>query len=78
MADSSSAIRPSQDDKHRTDCHSEQSEESVYLFITTKMTIIWLLVGLGLIVLGADWLVEGASSIARRAEGSGSTAVRGA
>ena len=28
------------------------------------MTIIWLLVGLGLIVLGADWLVEGASSIA--------------
>ncbi len=42
------------------------------------MTIIWLLVGLGLIVLGADWLVEGASSIARRAEGSGSTAVRGA
>ena len=31
------------------------------------MTIIWLLVGLGLIVLGADWLVEGASSIARRA-----------
>ncbi len=31
------------------------------------MTIIWLLVGLGLIVLGADWLVEGASSIAREA-----------
>lgn len=31
------------------------------------MTIIWLLAGLGLIVLGADWLVEGASSIARRA-----------
>jgi cation:H+ antiporter len=31
------------------------------------MTFIWLLVGLGLIVLGADWLVEGASSIARRA-----------
>ena len=31
------------------------------------MTIIWLLVGLGLIVLGADWLVDGASSIARRA-----------
>lgn len=31
------------------------------------MTIIWLLVGLGLIVLGADWLVEGASSIARKA-----------
>ena len=28
------------------------------------MTVIWLLVGLGLIVLGADWLVEGASSIA--------------
>lgn len=26
-----------------------------------------LLVGLGLIVLGADWLVNGASSIARRA-----------
>jgi len=24
------------------------------------MTIFWLLVGLGLIVLGADWLVEGA------------------
>lgn len=31
------------------------------------MTIIWLLVGLGLIVLGADWLVDGASSVARRA-----------
>ena len=31
------------------------------------MTIIWLLVGLGLIVLGADRLVEGASSIARKA-----------
>lgn len=31
------------------------------------MTVLWLLVGLGLIVLGADWLVEGASSIARRA-----------
>ncbi len=31
------------------------------------MTIVWLLVGLGLIVLGADWLVEGASSIARKA-----------
>ena len=31
------------------------------------MTIILLLVGLGLIVLGADWLVEGASSIARKA-----------
>lgn len=31
------------------------------------MTIIWLLVGLGLIVLGADGLVEGASSIARKA-----------
>lgn len=31
------------------------------------MTVIWLLVGLGLIVLGADWLVEGASSIARKA-----------
>ena len=31
------------------------------------MTIIWLLVGLGLIVLGADSLVEGASSIARKA-----------
>ncbi len=31
------------------------------------MTIIWLLVGLGLIVLGADWLVDGASSIARKA-----------
>lgn len=30
------------------------------------MTVLWLLVGLGLIVLGADWLVEGASSIARR------------
>ena len=26
-----------------------------------------LLVGLGLVVLGADWLVEGASSIARKA-----------
>ena len=31
------------------------------------MYIIMLLVGLGLIVLGADWLVNGASSIARRA-----------
>lgn len=31
------------------------------------MTIILLLVGLGLVVLGADWLVEGASSIARKA-----------
>lgn len=31
------------------------------------MTIVLLLVGLGLIVLGADWLVEGASSIARKA-----------
>lgn len=31
------------------------------------MTVLWLLVGLGLIVLGADWLVEGASSIARKA-----------
>ena len=30
------------------------------------MTIVLLLVGLGLIVLGADWLVEGASSIARK------------
>ena len=30
------------------------------------MTIILLLAGLGLIVLGADWLVDGASSIARR------------
>ena len=30
------------------------------------MTIIFLLVGLGLIVLGADWLVDGASAIARR------------
>ncbi len=31
------------------------------------MTIILLLIGLGLIVLGADWLVDGASSIARKA-----------
>ena len=31
------------------------------------MDIILLLVGLGLIVLGADWLVDGASAIARRA-----------
>lgn len=31
------------------------------------MTIILLLVGLGLIVLGADWLVDGATSVARRA-----------
>lgn len=31
------------------------------------MTFLWLLAGLGLIVLGADRLVEGASSIARRA-----------
>lgn len=30
------------------------------------MTIIWLLAGLGLVVLGADRLVEGASSIARK------------
>ena len=29
------------------------------------MTIILLLAGLGLIVLGADWLVDGASAIAR-------------
>jgi len=28
--------------------------------------MIWLLVGLGLIVLGADWLVEGASTLARK------------
>ena len=28
--------------------------------------IIWLLVGLTLVVLGADWLVDGASGIARR------------
>ena len=31
------------------------------------MTIILLLVGLGLIVLGADWLVDGDSAIARKA-----------
>ena len=31
------------------------------------MTLILLLVGLGLVVLGADWLVDGASAIARRA-----------
>ena len=31
------------------------------------MTIILLLVGLGLVVLGADWLVDGASAIARKA-----------
>ena len=31
------------------------------------MTIVFLLVGLGLIVLGADWLVDGASAIARKA-----------
>ena len=31
------------------------------------MTLLLLLIGLGLIVLGADWLVEGASSIARKA-----------
>ena len=31
------------------------------------MTILLLLVGLGLVVLGADWLIEGASSIARKA-----------
>ena len=30
------------------------------------MTIFYLLVGLGLIVLGADWLVDGASLIARK------------
>ena len=30
------------------------------------MTILLLLVGLGLIVLGADWLVDGASSVARK------------
>ena len=30
------------------------------------MTIILLLAGLGLIVLGADWLVDGASAIASR------------
>ena len=31
------------------------------------MTILLLLAGLGLIVLGADWLVDGASAIARKA-----------
>lgn len=31
------------------------------------MNLILLLIGLGLVVLGADWLVNGASSIARRA-----------
>ena len=31
------------------------------------MTIVFLLAGLGLIVLGADWLVDGASAIARKA-----------
>ena len=31
------------------------------------MTVLLLLVGLGLIVLGADWLVDGASAIARKA-----------
>lgn len=31
-----------------------------------KMIVILLLIGLGLIVLGADWLVDGASSVARR------------
>ena len=30
------------------------------------MTLLLLLVGLGLVVLGADWLVDGASSVARR------------
>ena len=30
------------------------------------MNVILLLVGLGLIVFGANWLVDGASSIARR------------
>ena len=34
------------------------------------MTIILLLAGLGRIVLGADWLVDGASAIARKAGGS--------
>lgn len=31
------------------------------------MNLILLLIGLGLVVFGADWLVNGASSIARRA-----------
>ncbi len=31
------------------------------------MTVIWLLIALGLIIMGASWLVEGASSIARKA-----------
>ena len=31
------------------------------------MTIVFLLAGLGLIVLGADWLIDGASAIARKA-----------
>lgn len=31
------------------------------------INLILLLIGLGLVVLGADWLVNGASSIARRA-----------
>ncbi|GEM_PF-4736688 len=33
------------------------------------MTIILLLVGLGLIVLGADWLVDGASGIGNQPDG---------
>lgn len=31
------------------------------------MTVLLLLLGLGLIVIGADWLVDGASSVARKA-----------
>ena len=31
------------------------------------LQIVWLLVGLALIVFGADWLVDGASAIARKA-----------
>lgn len=31
------------------------------------MIVIWLLIALGLIFMGASWLVEGASSIARKA-----------
>lgn len=46
-----------------------QTEISKFKYSRSKnmINLILLLIGLGLVVLGADWLVNGASSIARRA-----------
>ena len=46
-----------------------QTETSKFKNSRSKkmINLILLLIGLGLVVLGADWLVNGASSIARRA-----------